>query len=127
MASTEPSPSGLVVIDLHSASPDRSFAGWMLRQREGALHTQLTDALSALALAVCDTCKPGELVLKIRLTPHPEEAELLIVKDELTTKPPRPDTKPDVFRFDEVDLALAPLRLEPLAQSDLQRHSQAAA
>ncbi|APD47053.1 MULTISPECIES: hypothetical protein [unclassified Synechococcus] len=98
---------GLVVIDLTSPVPDPSFAAWLLRQRNGQLHQELTEALSRLSLAVADTSLNGELTLQGKLRLSEDNAEQLLVFDLVTLKEPRRPTPAHAFWFDEDTLSLS--------------------
>ncbi len=107
MATPEPSPSRVVILDPASRAPDDSFAAWLIRQRQGLLHQQLTEALAAMVLAACDAGRPAELQLKLKFCPCPDQEGLFEIIDEVVRKPPR-TPKPDLFRFDDQTLALEP-------------------
>lgn len=123
---TTPDSFPVVILDPASRAPDGSFAAWLIRQRNGLLHQQLTEALAAMVLAACDTGRPAELQLKLKFTPCPEEEGLFQIIDEIVRKPPR-TPKTDLFRFDDQALALAPaspaLPPIPLQQRELRTDS----
>jgi hypothetical protein len=66
--------------------PKRAFALWLEEQRGGALHDELTDALSTVVAAVGEHRKVGSLTLTIKLKPNgPGE---VIVSDDVRTNVP---------------------------------------
>lgn len=59
-----------------------------LQQKSGGVSLgELDDALSDLALAVQQTCKPGTLTLKLKLSPNGKSIK---IEDDLTIKTPKP-------------------------------------
>lgn len=63
--------------------------------RKGALVNELTEKLAEVVAAVMQFEKPGELVLKLKV--KPENAEMVILSDEITTKTPEADRPPTWF------------------------------
>lgn len=63
--------------------------------RKGALVNELTEKLAEVVAAVMQYEKPGELVLKLKV--KPENAEMVILSDEITVKAPEADRPPTWF------------------------------
>lgn len=93
------------------------FSKWLHSQRNGATHSELTEALARLALAVMETGKAGELTLKIRLSKAARGGgHQMFVADQITTKIPELDRDETLFFFDEDSFSLT--RSDP-RQSEL--------
>jgi hypothetical protein len=63
--------------------------------RKGALVNELTEKLAEVVAAVMQFEKPGELKLVLKV--KPENAEMVIISDELTVKAPEADRPPTWF------------------------------
>jgi hypothetical protein len=111
--STEPSTQGDAVSAQPAEVTDRTtgeitnvdrertlFSAWLAKQREGALHGELTDELAALAAAVARHEKPGTLTLKVTIKPGEDGADYLVISDEVSAKPPQPPRSPSLFYAD---------------------------
>jgi hypothetical protein len=93
------------------------FTRWLHCQRGGAAHSELTDALAKVALAVMETGKAGELTLKIRISKASRAGgHQMFVADQITTKVPELDKEETLFFFDEDSFSLS--RSDP-RQSEL--------
>lgn len=79
----------------------RPFADWLREQRRGALHDELSDAITELVEACQVTGKAGTLVLKVKLTPSDASAYAHFeVTDDVDVKAPKPDKPASVFFAD---------------------------
>lgn len=84
------------------------FTKWLHSQRNGATHSELTDALAKVALAVMETGKAGELTLKIRISKAARGGgHQMFVADQITTKIPELDKEETLFFFDEDSFSLS--------------------
>ena len=84
------------------------FSKWLFSQRDGATHSELTDALAAVALAVMETGKAGEITLKIRISKASRQGgHQMFIADQITAKPPEPDRDETLFFFDEDSFSLS--------------------
>lgn len=63
--------------------------------RKGALINELTERLAEVVAAVVMFEKPGELTLKLKV--KPENAEMVVIHDELVLKVPEADRTPTWF------------------------------
>jgi hypothetical protein len=100
----------------HSAqSGPEPFSKWLFSQRDGATHSELTDALATVALAVMETGKAGEITLKIRISKASRQGgHQMFIADQITTKAPEPDRDETLFFFDEDSFSLS--RRDPRQQ-----------
>lgn len=81
--------------------PDRQvrpFADWLHDQRHGLTHIELGDALNDLIEAVTATGKAGKLTFTVSIKP---EGGMVVVRDEIEVKLPKPDRDPSLFFVDE--------------------------
>jgi hypothetical protein len=81
--------------------PDRTvrpFAAWLNDQRSGLTHSELSDALNELIEAVGETGKAGKLTFTVSIKP---EGGMVVVRDEIEVKLPKPDRDPSLFFVDE--------------------------
>jgi hypothetical protein len=84
------------------------FSCWLLAQRNGVTHSELTDALAQVAHAVMETGKAGELTLKIRISKAARGGgHQMFVADQITTKIPELDREETLFFFDEDSFSLS--------------------
>lgn len=68
------------------APPLRPFNQWLLEQRGGTLHGELTDELAKVVAACLETEKAGSLTVTIAI--RPEEGGIVLVSDEIKAKVP---------------------------------------
>lgn len=59
--------------------------------RRGTLLEDLAAELNQLVDVVRETEKPGEITLKLKLTPQKNDASVLVIRDLLTVKAPKED------------------------------------
>lgn len=64
----------------------RPFNQWLLEQRGGSLHGELTETLAEVVAAAVKHEKAGSLTVKINV--KPEEGGIVIVTDEVKAKVP---------------------------------------
>jgi len=84
------------------------FSRWLHAQRNGVTHSELTDALAKVALAVMETGKAGELTLKIRISKASRNGgHQMFVADQITTKIPELDRDETLFFFNEDSFSLS--------------------
>lgn len=77
----------------------KPFNQWLLEQRGGALHGELSEELQKLVLAVTEHEKPGTLTLVVKVK-QAETGTHLLVADEVKVKAPEPDRGAALF-FDD--------------------------
>lgn len=68
--------------------PVKLFAEWVQEQREGLLHSELSDALAEVSAAVVDLNKAGSLTLSLKINPAGKGQKAVFVVDEVKAKPP---------------------------------------
>ena len=90
----------------------RPFGEWLGSQRRGALEDELTAAMHELVEAVSVLGRKGSLTLKLEVKPH--AAGVVIVSDDVTTRPPRED-RPGAIWFVDSNHELS--RTDPLQTS----------
>jgi hypothetical protein len=73
----------------------RPFADFVREQRKGLLHDELSDEL---ARVVQQVDKPGEVTLKLTVSP---QGDMVSVKDAVITKLPKPDRPPALYFTDD--------------------------
>lgn len=78
----------------------RPFSAWLLEQRGGIPHSELSAALPDLVEAVTTYGKPGTLTLKITVKPADGDRGAVIVADEVTLKAPGADRPVAMFFVD---------------------------
>lgn len=78
------------------------FAAFIQGHRHGQLHDELSSALRHLVHDCQLHDKPGELTIKLKLTP---KGQMMIVTDTLTIKAPEP-ARPESFYFTDHDFNL---------------------
>lgn len=65
------------------------FVDLLATLRRGTLLEDCSEELNALVAQVLETEKPGELTLKLRLTPQKNDASVIVIRDSLTVKAPK--------------------------------------
>lgn len=70
-------------------TPVKLFAAWLQEQRDGLLHSELSDALAEVSAAVIDLNKAGSLELKLKINPAGKGQAAVFVTDEVKAKPPQ--------------------------------------
>lgn len=88
----------------HEDTPDtapvtRPFSQWLLEQRHGGLHAELTEALQKVVQGVQEYGRPGSLTLVVNIKPAGNEINLL-VSDDVKSKVPQPDRPTALFFAD---------------------------
>lgn len=97
----------------NETQPTEPFSRWLFQQRNGATHAELTDALAEVGAAVMETGKPGEVVLRIKVSKASKKGgHQMLVADDVTVKAPRPSRDESLFFFDERTGSLT--RTDPL-------------
>lgn len=88
--------------DEHVMDPDESgvkpFAAWLVEQRRGGLHGEISDALAGLVAACMEHDKPGTLTLKVSIKPAAGDA--VAITDDVTVKAPQADRGAALFFTD---------------------------
>ena len=80
----------------------RPFADWLMEQRQGLLHAELTDALNELVAAVNEHSKGGELVLRVKVKPATKSSHgAVAVADDVMLKKPVGDRAEALFFVDK--------------------------
>jgi hypothetical protein len=72
------------------AKPTGNFWGWLREHKQGALHSELSEALAEVTNAVLEHGKVGSLTLKISVAPT-KDGITVFVSDDLTVKAPQAD------------------------------------
>lgn len=76
----------------------RPFADYLIELEGGKFHTQLSQAMHALNLAVRDNGKKGAIQITLSLEPISKtDSETLKVTPTLVTKTPKPEPKSTIF------------------------------
>jgi hypothetical protein len=83
------------------STPRKTFASFLLEQRNGALHTELSEALADVVKAVQDHGKGGTVALSISIKPGAKGTSTLIVVDDVKTKVPQGERPAAMFFADE--------------------------
>lgn len=78
----------------------RPFTQWLLEQRQGGLHAELTDGLSELVRAVMEHEKGGSLTLMVKVNPMGNGINL-VVSDEIKVKKPEAARPVSMFYGDD--------------------------
>jgi hypothetical protein len=79
----------------------RPFSQFMLEQRRGALHAELSDVLREVVAAVQDHGKAGSLTLTIDVKPGAKGTRTLVVSDAIKTKIPQGERPSALFFADD--------------------------
>lgn len=80
-------------------TPRTLFATFLQTQRDGLLHSELTEEFADLVQACLDLNKSGTLTLKIAVEPSGKNQATIFVKDELKVK--RPEDRPKSLFFSD--------------------------
>lgn len=80
-------------------SDTRNFMQWLLAQRAGVLHSELTEALQEVVAGAIEHQKPGSLTLVIKVSPL-ENGINVQVADDVKAKVPEPAKSPSLFFTD---------------------------
>lgn len=87
--------------DAPDESGHRPFAAWLHEQRRGLLHDELGEKLAEVVAAVNEYGKPGELFLKLRISPATKHGEgVVVVADQVGVKKPEAPRPESVFYID---------------------------
>jgi hypothetical protein len=78
----------------------RPFNQWLLEQRGGLLHGELTETLAEVAAAVLEHEKAGSVTLKITVTPN-EGMDVVFISDDVAKKVPQPPRGAMAFHTDQ--------------------------
>jgi hypothetical protein len=104
----------------------RPFAEWLVEQRQGALASELAEALNGLVDAVGTYAKQGTLTLKLTVKPASTNTPMVTVTDNIALSLPEAE-RPAVIYFvdDDSNLTRAnpaqaelPLREVPRPETD---------
>ena len=80
----------------------KPFSEFLLAQRRGALHDQLSDALNELVSAVVEHEKVGTLTLKVKCSPGGKGySPTVVLTDDLTLKVPEGAPEAALFFVDD--------------------------
>lgn len=80
-------------------SPKTLFATFIQNQRDGLLHSELTEELADLVQACLDLNKAGSLTLKIAVEPSGKNQATIFIKDEVKVK--KPEDRPKSLFFSD--------------------------
>lgn len=86
----------------------KAFAIFLQDLRDGRAHTELTSQLAELLAKVKDTCKGGDITLKIKIKPagRGQDVDKVTVTDAITVNLPKPERGEDFFWLtDDNDLS----------------------
>ena len=99
--------------DNHEAAP---FSEFLILQRKGALHDELSEALNRLLGEVKNIGKSGSLTLKIDVAKSAKfDGEVVTIVDHVTVKPPKAERPGAIWFIDDEDnLSRNDPRQEPL-------------
>lgn len=78
----------------------KPFAAWLQEQRNGALHTELSEALAEVAAAALEHNKPGKVTLTISVKPAAVGQPTVFVADEVKTVIPQAEKPTSLFFAD---------------------------
>jgi hypothetical protein len=82
-------------------TPRKTFASFVIEQRNGALHAEASEVLAELVKAVQDHNKAGSVTIKITVKPGSKGTNTLVVSDDVTIKAPTGDRPAALFFPDE--------------------------
>jgi hypothetical protein len=88
-------------VDEAPARPDVPFSSFLMQQRGGGLHGELSDALREVVGAVQEHGKAGAIQVTINVKPGAKGTRTLIVSDDVKTKIPRGERPSAMFFADE--------------------------
>lgn len=85
------------------AAEPRPFTQWLLEQRAGQLHAELSAGLRELTAACVEHGAAGQLTLTIKVKPHKAAAgsPTLFVADQVVVKAPQGERGAAIFFADE--------------------------
>jgi hypothetical protein len=79
-------------------SPPRPFTQFLLEQRRGALHEEISAELATVVAAVMEHGKAGKLTLTLNI--KPAGVEMVQIVDKLVGAPPVGEKAPSLFFVD---------------------------
>lgn len=79
----------------------RPFAEFLIEQRKGAAHNEMSEGLNDLIDAVVTHGKGGELTLTIKVKPADKGARMVVVTDRVAVKLPESDRPAAFFYVDD--------------------------
>ena len=79
----------------------KTFASFVIEQRNGALHAEASETLAELVKAVQDHGKAGTVQITIRIAPGSKGTNTLVVSDDVKIKAPTGDRPAALFFPDE--------------------------
>lgn len=101
-AATDPHGVDLATGEVVEGAPQRkTFASFVIEQRNGALHAEASEVLAELVKAVQDHNKAGSVTIKITVRPGSKGTGTLVVSDDVTIKAPTGDRPAALFFPDE--------------------------
>lgn len=112
--------------------PQRTFASFVIEQRNGGLHAEASDCLAQVVKAVQDHGKGGSVIIKIDIKPGSKGTNTLVVSDRVEVKVPQgdrpaalyfPDENGNLHRSDPRQQSLPLRRVDVGAPADLRRVS----
>lgn len=83
-----------------SEQPPRPFTQFLQEQRNGSLHSELSEKLQELVQAVMEHDKGGSLTLVIKIKPAGNGINL-VLSDDVQCKPPQPERPVALFYADD--------------------------
>jgi hypothetical protein len=110
--------------------PQRTFASFVIEQRNGGLHAEASDCLAQVVKAVQDHGKGGSVIIKIDIKPGSKGTNTLVVSDRVEVKVPQgdrpaalyfPDENGNLHRSDPRQQALPLRRVDVGPAADLRR------
>lgn len=81
-------------------SATKPFGQFLLEQRNGGLHGELSDRLREVVEAVVEQGKPGTLTLTVTIKPAGNGTNQFIVGDDIKAKAPEPERGASLFFAD---------------------------
>lgn len=78
----------------------RPFAAFVQEQRNGGLHSELSDALTELVTAARETGRAGTITLSIKVAPNKDNSTVT-VSDKVKVTLPEPERGAGIFFFDD--------------------------
>lgn len=86
--------------EVTATAEPRPFNQWLLEQRNGILHSELSERLQELTLAVMEHEKTGTLTLVIKIAPAETIDAAMVISDEVKSKVPEADRGASLFYGD---------------------------
>lgn len=80
--------------------PRKTFNSYVLEQRNGAMHAELSEEMAALVKSVQDHGKGGTLTVTINVKPGAKGTRMVIVTDDIKVKAPRGERPATMFYVD---------------------------